>query len=82
MKRKFSRNKKIHADLNFCHILQNFCGSIFEVHAHEQTAQNGILSVRSALTAHFIKLLICSGNQGLLKSDERLSDLKEGIAQL
>ena len=30
----------------------------------------------------FIKLLLRSGNQGSLKSDERMSDLKEGCAQL
>jgi len=34
------------------------------------------LSVHSLLSANFIKLLLCSVNQGLPKSEERLSDLK------
>ena len=49
---------------------------------HEQTPQNGILSVCSLLIAHLMKSLLRSGNQDMLKSDERSSDLKERTAQL
>ena len=49
---------------------------------HERTAQNLILSVRSLLFALFVKERHCSQNQGLLKSEERLSDFKEQCARL
>ena len=47
--------------------------------AHERTAQNLILSVRSALC---VKERHRSQNEGSLKSEERLSDFKERYAQL
>ena len=47
--------------------------------AHEQTAQNLILSVRSALC---LKERHRSQNEGSLKSEERLSEFKERYAQL
>ena len=50
--------------------------------AHERTAQNLILSVRSSLFALFLKSLIRSQNQGSLKREERLSDFKERCAHL
>ena len=50
--------------------------------AHERTAQNLILSVRSLRFALFVKERHRSRNQGSLKSEERLSDFKERCAQL
>jgi hypothetical protein len=50
--------------------------------AHKQTAQNVVLSIRFPLVAHFIILILSSGNQGLLKSDEQVNDLKEPCAHL
>ena len=50
--------------------------------AQEQTAQNANLALRSSLFALFLKSLIRSQNQGLLKSEERLSDFKERCTQL
>ena len=50
--------------------------------AHERTAQNLILSVRSLRFDLFLKERHRSQNQGLLKSEERLSDFKERCAQL
>jgi len=50
--------------------------------AHERTAQNLILSVRSLHFTLFVKERHHSQNQGLLKSEERLSDFKERCAQL
>ena len=47
--------------------------------AHERTAQNLILSFRSALC---LKERHRSQNEGSLKSEERLSDFKERYAQL
>jgi len=59
-----------------------FWSPTFPLIAHEQIAQNGIFSVCSRLITHFVKLLLRSGNKGLLKSDERMSNLKEQCAQL
>ena len=50
--------------------------------AHERTAQNLILSVRSLRFVLFVKERHRSQNQGSLKSKERLSDFKEQCAQL
>ena len=50
--------------------------------AHEQTAQNLILSVRSLRFALFVKERHRSQNQGSFKSEEQLSDFKERCAQL
>ena len=50
--------------------------------AHEWTAQNFILSVRSLRFALSLKECHRSQNQGSLKSEERLSDFKERCAQL
>jgi len=50
--------------------------------AHERTAQNLILSVRSLRFALFLNEHHHSQNQGSLKSEERLSDFKERCAQL
>ena len=50
--------------------------------AHERTAQNLILSVRSLSFALFVKERHRSQNQGSLKSKERLNDFKERCAQL
>ena len=50
--------------------------------AHEQTVQNLILSLRSLRFALFVKERHRSQNEGLLKSEERLSDFKEQCAQL
>ena len=50
--------------------------------AHERTAQNFILSVRSERSALCLKERHRSQNEGLLKSEERLSDFKERCAQL
>ena len=50
--------------------------------AHERTAQNLILSVRSSLLALFLFEHHRSQNQGSLKREERLSDFKERCAQL
>ena len=50
--------------------------------AHEQTAQNLILSVRSLRFALCLKERHRSQNQGSLKSEERFSDFKERYAQL
>ena len=57
------------------------CTALFYPYiAHEPTAQNLILSVRSLRFA----LCLChrSQNEGSLKSEERLSDFKERCAQL
>ena len=59
------------------------CTALFYPYiAHEQTAQNLILSVRSSLFALFLIERHRSQNAGLLKSEERLSDFKERCAQL
>ena len=50
--------------------------------AHERTAQNLILSVRSERSALCLKERHRSQNEGLLKSEEQLSDFKERCAQL
>ena len=50
--------------------------------AHERTARNLILSVRSVRFALSLKEGHCSQNEGSLKSEERLSDFKERCAQL
>ena len=50
--------------------------------AHERTAQNLILSVRSERSALCLKERHCFQNEGSLKSEERLSDFKERYAQL
>ena len=50
--------------------------------AHERTAQNFILSVCSVRFALSPKERHRSQNEGLLKSEERLSDFKERCAQL
>jgi len=50
--------------------------------AHERTAQNLILSVRSLRFALFVKERNRSQNQGSLKSEERKSNFKERCAQL
>jgi len=50
--------------------------------AHERTAQNLILSVRSVRSALCLKERHRSQNEGSLKSEERLSDFKERCAQL
>ena len=50
--------------------------------AHEWTAQNLILSVRSLRFALCVKERHRSQNEGSLKSEERLSDLKKRCAQL
>ena len=50
--------------------------------AHERTAQNLILSVRSLRFALCLKERHRSQNEGSLKSEERLSDFKERCAQL
>ena len=50
--------------------------------AHERTAQNLILSVCSLRFALCLKEHHRSQNQGLLKSEDRLSDFKERCAQL
>jgi len=50
--------------------------------AHERTAQNLILSVRSERSALCLKERHRSHNEGSLKSEERLSDFKERYAQL
>ena len=50
--------------------------------AHERTAQNLILSVRSERSALCLKERHRSVNEGSLKSEERLSNFKERYAQL
>jgi hypothetical protein len=50
--------------------------------AHERTAQNLILSVCSLRSAFCLKERHRSQNEGLFKSEERLSDFKERYAQL
>jgi len=50
--------------------------------AHEWTAQNLILSVRSVRSALCLKERHRSQNEGSLKSEEQLSDFKERYAQL
>ena len=50
--------------------------------AHEQTAQNLILSVCSLRFPLCLKERHRSQNEGSLKSEERLSDFKERCAQL
>ena len=50
--------------------------------AHERTAQNLILSVRSLRFTLCLKERHRSQNEGSLKSEERLSDFKEQCAQL
>ena len=50
--------------------------------AHERTAQNFILSVRSLRFALSLKERHRSQNEGSLKSEEQLSDFKERCAQL
>ena len=59
------------------------CTALFYPYiAHERTAQNLILSVRSLRFALCLKERHRSQNEGSLKSEERLSDLKERCAQL
>ena len=60
----------------------NFKALFYPYIAHERTAQNLILSVCSLRFALFVKERHRSQNEGLLKSEERLSDFKEGFAQL
>ena len=50
--------------------------------ARERTAQNLISSVRSERSALCLKERHRSQNEGSLKSEEWLSDFKEGYAQL
>ena len=50
--------------------------------AHERTAQNLILSVRSERSALSLKERHRSQNEGSLKREERLSDFKVRYAQL
>ena len=50
--------------------------------AHERTAQNLILSVRSERSALGLKERHHSQKEGSLKSEERKSDFKERCAQL
>ena len=59
-----------------------FTALFFHCIAHEQTAQNLTLSVRSSLFALFLTERHRSQNAGSLKSEERLSDFKERCAQL
>ena len=50
--------------------------------AHERTAQNLILSVRSLRSALCLKERHHSQNEGSIKSEEQLSNFKERYAQL
>ena len=79
--------------MHFYAFFNHFYSSIFEIAlritalsspyiAHERTAQNLILSVRSERSALCLKERHRSQNEGSLKSEERLSDFKERYAQL
>jgi len=59
-----------------------FTALFFPYIAHERTAQNLILSLRSSLFALFLIEHHRSQNAGSLKSEEPLSDFKERCAQL